>query len=624
MSCCKPASVAARARSWRADALRTALSTYAAIALVLSAEVASIASETAEPQPSSPAKAVRLTSDGRLKMHPVFIADGAELVFTVLESPEQTSLMKLRLADGAQERLNPKAATTEFEAAFSGDGRYCAFVQNRGNLSLQLVIRDRLENRDAIFDPGGGFAGMRHPSFAPEGGKLIVSLPGGGGEQIVEIGLDGRRGKSLTEGESLNSWPAYSPDGRQIAFGSNRDGDFELYAMNAAGGDVRRLTLSPNRDLRPAWSPDGQRIAFTTARDGNSEIYVMNADGSSPVRLTDNPEQDDFAAWRPDGRRLAFVSERDGKFDLYLLDAVALADAAAPPAARELHVARPPEAVVQSLGLSSFYCKYVDAGGFPVLGSAKASDFALLEAAFLIDRMLRRRPDVRRALIASKTRFAVMAPQEMTTQIPEHSDLRPKDYWDRRARGLGATEARPAVTCGEENLLCLPGDPYHAENILIHEFAHAIHEMGLNKIDGEFDRRLKAAYEQAMSEGLWKSTYASTNRNEYWAEGVQSWFDTNRPPDRDHNHVDTREELKEYDPRLAALAAEVFGDGEWRYVRPSVRKPSERAHLDGFDPVAAGRFAWPERLQALGDKIREDALQQRTRTAAEASPRDAR
>ncbi|HVX59490.1 MAG TPA: hypothetical protein VHC19_02780 [Pirellulales bacterium] len=266
------------------------------------------------------AEPVRLTTDGRLKRDPVFISRGAELVFTVLEKADQTSLIKLRLADGVQERLNPKATTSEFEAAFSADGRYCAFVQNRGNLSLQLVIRDTLEDKEAIFDPGGGFAGMRHPTFAPDASRVVVSNPGKGGKQLLVVGLDGRRGQELTEGESLNFWPAFSPDGKQIAFGSSRDGDFDLYLMSADGSDVKRLVQSPGRDMRPAWSPDGRRIAFTSARDGNPEIYLMNVDGSGLRRLTDSPEQDDFPAWHPDGRRLAFVSERAGKFDLYLLD----------------------------------------------------------------------------------------------------------------------------------------------------------------------------------------------------------------------------------------------------------------------------------------------------------------
>ncbi|MCH8215687.1 MAG: hypothetical protein IH892_02820 [Planctomycetes bacterium] len=45
------------------------------------------------------------------------------------------------------------------------------------------------------------------------------------------------------------------------------------------------------------------------------------------------------------------------------------------------------------------------------------------------------------------------------------------------------------------------------------------------------------------------------NHAEYFAEGVQSWFNNNRPPDHDHNYVDTRKELKEYDPELATMCA---------------------------------------------------------------------
>jgi hypothetical protein len=86
-------------------------------------------------------------------------------------------------------------------------------------------------------------------------------------------------------------------------------------------------------------------------------------------------------------------------------------------------------------------------------------------------------------MAANKTRFTVMAHDEWTTDVPEHSDLRPPEYWDRRARGLGATRSRPSVSCGEENLLAMKGDPYSTENILIHEFAHAIHEMGLSTVD---------------------------------------------------------------------------------------------------------------------------------------------
>ncbi|MCS6859973.1 MAG: hypothetical protein NZT92_06605, partial [Abditibacteriales bacterium] len=260
-----------------------------------------------------------------------------------------------------------------------------------------------------------------------------------------------------------------------------------------------------------------------------------------------------------------------------------------------LKVSLPPEDLRARLNLSPFYKKYLNAGGLPVVSSEKVSDFALKEAAYIVQQMLAGRQDVLDAIAQQKVRLVVMAPTEMTTDIPEHSDLKPKDYWDRRARGLGATTARPAVSCGEENLLEYAGDPYAAENILVHEFGHVIHEFGMKAVDPTFDRRLKEAYEKAMRAGRWKNTYAATNHHEYWAEGVQSWFDTNRENDSVHNHVDTRAELKGYDPELAQLLHEVFGDRAWRYVKPSKRQPPS-PHLVGYNPKNAPQFQWPARL----------------------------
>ncbi|HVU17816.1 MAG TPA: hypothetical protein VHD32_12890 [Candidatus Didemnitutus sp.] len=264
-------------------------------------------------------------------------------------------------------------------------------------------------------------------------------------------------------------------------------------------------------------------------------------------------------------------------------------------AASDAPVAPVPAAVRAGFHLSPFYQKYVDVDGVPILSSAKVSDYALIEARYIITEMIGSRPDVLAAIARNHVRLAVMAPTEMTTDVPEHSDLTPKDYWDKRARGLGATEARPAVSCAEENLLGYPGDPYPAENILIHEFGHVVHERGMNSIDGTFDHRLHEAYEAATRAGLWRGTYAGSNYREYWAVGTQCWFDCSRTNDVDHNAVGTRADIKKYDPRLAALLSSVYGDGEWRYIRPAKRIPPS-AHLAGFDVSKARAFAWPARL----------------------------
>ncbi len=256
------------------------------------------------------------------------------------------------------------------------------------------------------------------------------------------------------------------------------------------------------------------------------------------------------------------------------------------------------------LKLDPFYSKYISANGYPIVASEKVDDYAMKEAAYLVNLLLANRPDVRDAMIKSGSRMIVMSYQEFTTEIPEHSHLRPKDFWDARARGLGGSRTDPVCSCGEENLLCFAGDPYSTENILIHEFAHNIHLRGLINVDPTFDDRLKAAYESAIAAGLWKTKYASTNKNEYWAEGVQSWFDNNRQPDHDHNHVDTRKELREYDSGLAELCEEVFGDTELVYSKPTTRLVD---HMQGYAPSKAPRFVWPDHLQETKRKIREEA-----------------
>jgi hypothetical protein len=251
-----------------------------------------------------------------------------------------------------------------------------------------------------------------------------------------------------------------------------------------------------------------------------------------------------------------------------------------------------PTEIRETFGLAPFYQKCVVVGGLPIVGSAKVNDAALAECAWLVTKMLDRRPDILKALAAAKVRFAIMAHDEYTTDIPEHAHLEPRVYWDRRARGLGATPRAPAVSGGEENLLGFPGDPYPREIMSLHEFAHAIHEVALREIDRSFDGRLKDAYEKAIAAGLWKNTYAAVNRQEYWAESVQAWFDNNDANNALHNDISTRDKLRTYDRGVAALCEEVFGDIPWRYQKPADRRPEDRAHLAGYDPAKAPRFQW--------------------------------
>jgi X-Pro dipeptidyl-peptidase len=93
-----------------------------------------------------------------------------------------------------------------------------------------------------------------------------------------------------------------------------------------------------------------------------------------------------------------------------------------------------------------------------------------------------------------------------------------------------------------------------------------------------------------------KPCYATVSRAEYWAEGLQSWYDTNRTMDHDHNHIHTREQLKGYDPELAKLCEEVLGDSPWRFVSPRRRAGAE--HLKDYDPMSAPKMVKLDHLEA--------------------------
>jgi alpha-glucosidase len=227
-----------------------------------------------------------------------------------------------------------------------------------------------------------------------------------------------------------------------------------------------------------------------------------------------------------------------------------------------------PDAIIKRFDLDTeFYKKHLDYKGYSILSSAKVSDAALYEARYLIDKLLGEREDILKAMIKRGCRFMVMAPTEMTTDVPEQRHMKkdPKTDWDKRARGLGGK----LTSCGEENLLNLKGDRYRQENILIHEFNHAIHQQGLREVDPTFNERLKKAYRDAMEKELWKGTYVATNPSEYWAEGAQAYFDCMRP----QFGANTREKLQKYDEGLFKLLDEVYRQSKFRYVRYDRRQP---------------------------------------------------
>lgn len=231
---------------------------------------------------------------------------------------------------------------------------------------------------------------------------------------------------------------------------------------------------------------------------------------------------------------------------------------------KEHVISKPPT----ELNLDPFYKKYINANGIHIISSYKVPDEAILTAYQTILFMTNGLPkEVLKEMVKLETKVAIMARYEGTTDIPEHAYLANDTTlnWDVRARGLGGTVELPLTSCAEENLLCYQIDKYHAEDILIHEFAHTIHGVGILSINENFNDILQELLDKVISEGKYNDTYAATNIWEYWAEGVQNWFNVNAEvdgTDGKHNAINTREEMKHYDIDLYNLINKYFPESE--------------------------------------------------------------
>jgi len=225
-----------------------------------------------------------------------------------------------------------------------------------------------------------------------------------------------------------------------------------------------------------------------------------------------------------------------------------------------------------------FYAKYADAGGIPVIGSTRVPDAAIGRAVEIIQTMLARRPDLRAELVRQEVRVGVIAEEEAITDLPEYrgwtkprrDDPRltacelkyfaaieaqsDREYWNARSRGTGGR----FTTVGAENLLAVPGSRYFGENILVHEFSHAIFD-AIRTADPPLYAAVERAYAAARAAGRWKGDYAAVTLTEYWAEGTQYWFNTNMLARLDEGPILSDRDLAAYDPALAADLAKAYG-----------------------------------------------------------------
>ena len=204
-----------------------------------------------------------------------------------------------------------------------------------------------------------------------------------------------------------------------------------------------------------------------------------------------------------------------------------------------------------SLNVHSYYRKYLDAGGIPVLSSLDVSDEELYQARDTLLAMLSDRPDILKTAAEIDYRIVIYPDRfekgGRITDLPEFS-----------ASGLLENVRGAAGKTPHGWAAGAPEVARHCNHVMIHELAHLVEDaLRLQPGSEEFLTRLEGAYRTATLRGRWDDTYASTDLLEYWAEAVRTWF---TPSEFAGWLGSGYQKLADYDPIAAALVEDVFGN----------------------------------------------------------------
>jgi hypothetical protein len=209
-----------------------------------------------------------------------------------------------------------------------------------------------------------------------------------------------------------------------------------------------------------------------------------------------------------------------------------------------------------------FFSKQVDCTGIPIKAHKDVDDEALREAHRRLGRMLRHLPVAVHNLVDVGAEMQIIGKDQQTSDLPSQRHWKGIAYEsygkqfasiDERTRGVGEL----AASCGEENLLKLPSDRYKDHrDICTHEFAHTLLNYGLSSNVRE---QVQGQFEKSMEKGLWKTAYASTNFDEFFAE-LSMWYFGSRG---DCGQIKPRPEvgrdwLRRYDPDAFALLENIY------------------------------------------------------------------
>ncbi|MFN0095212.1 MAG: anthrax toxin lethal factor-related metalloendopeptidase [Dehalococcoidia bacterium] len=196
------------------------------------------------------------------------------------------------------------------------------------------------------------------------------------------------------------------------------------------------------------------------------------------------------------------------------------------------------------------YTQRETVAGIEVIGGAGVSPEAFATAKKTIETMFAGN-DLAAPLVEEGVYVIIAESGQGILDLPEFACLEQQfgARFFERVCGIADRADYPVATVNEDDLLGKRSGPCAGLNILYHELGHVIQNWSLGPADW-FD--IKQYYQDAITAGAYRGTYAATNPDEYFAEATQAYFLRT-------SYRTDREWLERRDPKLFTLLERVYG-----------------------------------------------------------------
>ncbi|MFQ5489886.1 MAG: TolB family protein [Phycisphaerae bacterium] len=235
--------------------------------------------------------------------------------------------------DGTNQRQLTFDGSNNFPA-FSRDGTRIAFSSTRsGSAEIWIMDTDGSNQTQITFGtPGGNFI----PEWSPDGTSIAYAsqLDSVGHPEVWVMNADGTNQTRLTftppnpNGPTWSVHPSWSPDGQKLVYASTATGNTQIWRMDADGANPVQITNGNGPQFPDSnaseWSRDGSAVAFWSGFETQfGEVWIMSPDGSIKQQLTQttDPFNSDNPVWSPDGSKILFDTNRAGPVELWIMDA---------------------------------------------------------------------------------------------------------------------------------------------------------------------------------------------------------------------------------------------------------------------------------------------------------------